>query len=125
MHDDIRPAIRKCLCIVDLSDTSNPSGLEIGFRRSLRPEHYPELRVSADAIGEHLPVARLEDVQRERRSRKQHERERKKREEVNRHPRKVQHRRLRRCSLRRLFRRHHETQYVALDAILERRGHLD
>lgn len=75
MHDDVRSTIGQGVRVIDFGNTADASRLELGFTEMLGAKHDPEPRVRRQAVAQHLPIARLEDVQRERRAGKQHQRQ--------------------------------------------------
>ncbi len=92
VHDDVRSAVGQRVRVVDLGDAANAAGLEIGVAHPFRTKDNAEARISVHAIRQHLPIPRLENVQRQRCAGEQNQREREERQKVDGHSGKVQHR---------------------------------
>jgi hypothetical protein len=73
-----------------VGDTPHVARGELALADPVGSKHDAEAAVALEAVGEHLPVAGLEDVQRERDAREEHERQREEREVAGAHGSKLQ-----------------------------------
>ena len=89
VDDDVRTAVGQGMRVVHLCDTADASRLQVRLRDLLGTKNDPETGIGLQAILEQLAIARLEDVERQRRAREQDERKRKQGQQIDGHSGKV------------------------------------
>jgi hypothetical protein len=82
-HDDVAPTVGKQVHFGDFGDAADAARRQCALGDTWHAAQNPKARVAVPHVCEHLPVPRLEEMQRDRRSREQHHAQRKDRESLH------------------------------------------